>query len=110
MNDVDITKDLPKKDQLKEDLKTLQHLMTRRRNFREKHQSTDVKGDSKKKKASVEAKSESEKIIEELMLISHTILPFYIQQSLDESKDYLKEVQDLQTKVKQEEKKARKEM
>ena len=110
LTDVDITKDLPNKEQLKEDLKTLQHLMTQRRNFREKHISTDVKGDSKKKKANVEVKSESEKIVEELMLISHTILPIFIQRSLDESKDYLKEVQDLQKEVKQEEKKARKEM
>ena len=110
LNNVDITKDLPNKEQLKEDLKTLQHLMTQRRNFREKHISTDVKGDSKKKKANVEVKSESEKIVEELMLISHTILPIFIQRSLDESKDYLKEVQDLQKEVKQEEQKARKEM
>lgn len=84
--------------------------MTRRRNFREKHISTDVKGDSKKKKTNIEMKSASEKIVEELMLISHTILPLFIQKSLDESKDYLKLVQDLQKNLKQEEKKAKKEM
>ena len=91
-------------DELFENIGILDELMKKRREFRGEHQEVQdnqknknkksVKKNGNKKETLRGTKtSASEKMIEELMLMSHTTLPVYFDHVINKTKTYLKQVE-----------------